>query len=209
MPGPLQMVFGPARTRGETVVCLVGSAFVMALLAVYIDDQGGWHDRSALQIVVLATIIFDSVFGMFIISTTTAKTWYHRVGSDARRFRVGFVLGHVSYLVAGAALFDTGWAWAIVNAALLLGGAIVVEATPSDLKRSVAIGLTLTAVLVNLIAMPLPGALAWLPPLLFVKILVCFLLPEAPAGRATATTSARHHRCAPEAHRAPGAPLPH
>jgi hypothetical protein len=52
--------------------------------------------------------------------------------------------------------------------------------TPTDLKRIVAIGLTLTAGLINLIWMPIPAALAWLPVLLFVKILTCFLLPEAP-----------------------------
>jgi hypothetical protein len=184
MPGPLRTVFGPARTRGETVVCVAGSALVMALLAAYIDHQGGWHGRSVLQIVVLAAIIFDLIFGMFTIATTTAKAWYHRCGADARRFRFAFVLGHLPYLVAGAAVFDIGWAWAIANAGLLLAFAVAVEVTPSDLKRIVAIGLTMTAGLINLIWMPLPAALAWLPVLLFVKILTCFLLPEAPTDGA-------------------------
>jgi hypothetical protein len=180
MPGPLRTVFGPPRTRAETVVCVAGSALVMTLLVTYIDHTGGWHGRSVLQILVLAAIIFDLIFGMFTISTATAKAWYHRSRADARRFRFAFVLGHPPYLVAGAALFDTGLTWAIANAGLLLAFATAVESTPADLKRLVAIGLTLTAGLINLIWMPLPAALAWLPVLLFVKILACFLLPERP-----------------------------
>jgi hypothetical protein len=182
MPGPLRTVFGPPRTRGETIVCLSGSALVMALLAVYIGHEGGWQDRSMLQIVVLALIIFDLIFGMFTISTTTAKAWYHRAGAKARRFRLIFVLGHLPYLAACAALFDTGWTWAIANTGLLLAFAIAVDFAPADLKRIVAIGLTSTAGLVNLIWMPLPSSLAWLPVLLFVKILACFLLNEAPTS---------------------------
>lgn len=33
----------------------------MALLAVYVDHVGGWHDRPVLQMAVLATIIFDLI----------------------------------------------------------------------------------------------------------------------------------------------------
>jgi hypothetical protein len=138
MPGLLRTVFGPPRTRGETIVCLGGSALVIALLAAYVDHEGGWHGRSVLQIVVLAAIIFDLIFGMFTSSTTTAKAWYHREGADARRLRLGFVLGHLPYLVAGAALFDTGWTWAIANTGLLLAFAIAVDISPVDLKRIVA-----------------------------------------------------------------------
>jgi hypothetical protein len=175
-------IFGPARTRGETTVCALGSALVMALLITYIEHAGGWHRWSGVQIAVLAVIIFDLIFGMFTISTTTAKRWYHRPGRDARRLRGAFVLGHLPYLIAGAALFDTGWAWAVANAGLLLTTAVAVDRTPVDLKRTVSIGLMLAAGLINLIWMPLPAALAWLPVLLFVKILACFLLPEAPAA---------------------------
>jgi len=61
--------------------------------------------------------------------------------------------------------------------------AIAVDFTAAQLKRLVAVGLALTAALVNLVLMPLPAALAWLPALLFVKVLVCFLVLEAPAIR--------------------------
>lgn len=167
----------PRRTANETAVCVTGTAVVIALLAAYIQRAGGWHDRSAPQIAALALIIFDLIFGMFIISTATAKRWYHRPGVDAGRFRVIFVLSHLSYLIVAAAMFNTGWMWALVNAVILVSAAALIEAVPVDLKGIAAIGLTLTAVLVNLIWLPLPASLAWLPVLLFVKILACFLVP--------------------------------
>ncbi|HTM83440.1 MAG TPA: hypothetical protein VL179_00825, partial [Mycobacterium sp.] len=176
--GLSRTIFGPPRTRAEAAICMVGTALVIALLAGYIQHTGGWADRSIVQIAVLALIIFDLIFGMFTISTTTAKRWYHRPGPDALRFRAIFVLSHLLYLIAAAALLDTGWAWAMVNAGLLLGAACAVEIAPVDLKRIVALGLILTAGLINLIWLPLPVTLAWLPLLLFVKILACFLLPE-------------------------------
>lgn len=190
--GPARTIFGPPRSRGETIICTVGSALVIALLTGYIVCVGGWQGWSVPQVGVLALVIFDLIFGMFTISTTTAKRWYHRAGVDAHRLRAGFVLGHLPYLLVGAALFHTGWWWAAVNAGMLLGAALLVDTTPRDLKRIVALALTLTAALVNLIWLPLPAALAWLPVLLFVKILMCFLLPEqSTAAPAAAVAGSR------------------
>ena len=172
-------VFGPTRTGGETIVVAVGSAVVMVLLADYILHAGVWLRWSVPQKIVIAAVIFDLVFGMLTISTTTAKRWYHRPGPAVRRFRFAFVIVHlVPYIVLVAALFDIGFGWALANAGLLLAGTALIDFTPTDLKRLVAICLTLTAGLVNLIWLPLPSALAWLPLLLFVKIMMCFLLPE-------------------------------
>lgn len=170
--------FGPPRTRGEIIVGTGGSALVLALLGVYIWHVGGWRGWSTLQAVVLAVVLFDLIFGIFTISSVTAKRWYHRAG--ARRFRLGFVIAHVFlYLVPFAALFDAGWAWTVVNGGLLVGAAAVIEATPQNLKGAVALCLTLALGMVNLTWLPLPATLAWLPVLLPVKVLLCFLVPEA------------------------------
>lgn len=171
-------VFGPRRTRGETIVGVACTAVAIAMLTAYIDVKGGWHGWSAPQIVVLAAIIFDLIFGMFVVSGGTAKRWYHREGAVASRFRAQFVLAHLAYLVAAAALFGTGWMWAVVNGVVLVAAAFTVEKAPMDLKWTVALGLTLSAALANLSWLPVPTSLAWLAPLLFVKILVCFLVPE-------------------------------
>ncbi|MGH3596013.1 MAG: hypothetical protein ACRDUT_08605 [Mycobacterium sp.] len=177
--GALRTFFGPPRTPGESTVGSVGSALVIALLVAYVWRAGGWHGWSVLQIVVLAAMIFDLIFGIFTISTPTAKRWYHRPG--ARRFRVTFVMAHVAiYLVPFAALFDTGWVWCAANAGLLVGFAIAIELAPWELKSAVALCLTLTVGLVNLIWLPLPATLAWFPVVLAVKVLLCFLVPETP-----------------------------
>ncbi|OHV05800.1 hypothetical protein [Mycobacterium talmoniae] len=167
--------FGPPRPRTETLLAVAGSVIVTALLAGYVWQLGGWRDRSALQIAVLAVIIVDLIAGIFTTSSPTANRWYHR--ANARRFRLGFVLVHTSYFVVPALVFGTGWVWAIANSGLLLGAAAVIESAPIEHKRTVAVGAALTAALIGLIWLPLPAALGWLPVLLFVKVLVCFLVP--------------------------------
>ncbi|MCV7258284.1 hypothetical protein [Mycobacterium shimoidei] len=69
-------------------------------------------------------------------------------------------------------------AWALINAGLLIGAAVVIEWAQPDLKGAAALCLTFILAMVNLIWLPLPAALAWLPVLLGVKVLVCFLVPE-------------------------------
>ncbi|GBE66118.1 hypothetical protein MFM001_25800 [Mycobacterium sp. MFM001] len=176
--GLLRTFFGPSRTRGESTVGVVVGALLIALLAGYIRHVGGWRGWSVAQILVLAVMVFDLVGGIVTTSSTTANHWYHRPGPAALRFRIAFVIAHaLLYLVPAALLFDIGWAWAAVNATLLISVGAAVEFAPADVKRLAAVGLTLAAVLVNLIWLPVPPALAWIPLFLFVKVLVCFLVP--------------------------------
>lgn len=171
--------FGPSHTRTETVLGAAGGALVIALLIAYVQHAGGWQQWSTLQIVVLAITGGDLIGGIFTISAATASRWYHRPGPAARRFRIGFVITHAFfYLVPVAAVFDLGWAWVLVNAGLLVGAAAAIESASAHLKRMVALCLTLAASLANLVWLPIAAALAWLPVLLFVKVLVCFLVPE-------------------------------
>ncbi|MEB3034185.1 hypothetical protein [[Mycobacterium] nativiensis] len=187
--GWLRTFFGPSRTPAETILGLLGGAAVIAMLVTYIRHAGGWHDWSALQIVIVAVTGLDLVGGVFTISATTASCWYHRPGPAAQRFRMTFVISHaVLYLVPVTAVFGLGWTWMLANAGLLLGAAALIEGAPVDLKRMVALALTLIAALANRIWLPIPSALQWLPLLLMVKVLVCFLLPalsgrEAPADQ--------------------------
>lgn len=176
--GLLRTFFGPPRTRGESIVGVAVGALLIALLTGYIWHVGGWRGWSVAQIVVLAVMVFDLVGGIVTTSSETANRWYHRPGVAARRFRIGFVIAHaLLYLIPAALLFDTGWAWAAVNAALLISVGAAVEFAPADVKRLTALGLTLTAVLVNLIWLPVSPPLAWIPLFLFVKVPVCFLVP--------------------------------
>lgn len=182
-PGPagaLRRFLGPGRTRGENIAEAAGQLVGMSLLAAYLAATGGWSDRSALQLAVLAFMVFDLVGGVLTNATNPAKRWYHRPGHGSRR-RLLFVASHLAYLVAVPAVLDAGgWAWFVVNTALLLGSAVLIEALPVELKRVSAVGLYLGAVLVNLTWLPLPAWLAWFGLLFYLKLLVCFLVPEAP-----------------------------
>lgn len=177
--GPIRNFFGPPRTRSETIFGLLGGALVIGLLVAHIGRTGGWHGRSPMQAVVLAVMLFDLVGGIMTISAATANRWYHRPGLAARRFRLAFLAAHaLLYLVPAALVFHTGWTWAVANIGFLLGAGAAVEFSPFDVKRLLALGLTLAAVLVNLTWLPVPNPLGWVSVLLFVKVLVCFLVPQ-------------------------------
>ncbi|PRX43472.1 hypothetical protein B0I33_11590 [Prauserella shujinwangii] len=186
-PGAVRRFFGPGRGRAENVVELAGQLTGTALLAAYLGHTGGWSGRSPLELAVLAVMVVDLVGGVLTNATNPAKRWYHRPGAGTRR-RLLFVGSHLAYLVAVPLVLDAGgWVWFAGNAALLLGSAILLEALPVHLKRPAAMGLYLGAVLVNLTWLPLPAALLWFPVLFYLKLLVCFLVPEAPLVRATTT----------------------
>ncbi|WP_199434675.1 hypothetical protein [Qaidamihabitans albus] len=180
--GALRRFLGPGRTRGENLVEFGGQVVGMSLLAAYITSTDGWTGRSPLQIALLAIIVFDLVGGVLTNSTNPAKRWYHRPGSRHRRLL--FIGSHLAYLVAVPLLLHAGgWPWLLGNAALLLGSAALIEALPVQLKRPAAMALYLSAVLVNLTWLPLPEPLLWFPVLFFLKLLACFLVPEAPMVR--------------------------
>ncbi|NIJ12472.1 hypothetical protein FHU38_002816 [Saccharomonospora amisosensis] len=178
--GALRRFLGPGRTRSENVAEVAGQLVGMSLLSAYLATTGGWSERSPLQLAVLAVMVFDLVGGVLTNATNPAKRWYHRPGHGSGR-RLLFVASHLLYLVAiPLVLHAGGWTWFAVNAALLLSAAVLIEALPVELKRVSAVGLYLVAVLVNLTWLPLPESLAWFGFLFYLKLLVCFLVPEAP-----------------------------
>ncbi|MDA3643252.1 hypothetical protein LZ318_20400 [Saccharopolyspora indica] len=181
--GVLKRFIGPGRTRLENVVEAVGQLLNMALLALCIAWFGGWGG-AVLPDVVLAVMVFDLVGGVLTNATNAAKRWYHRPAPGMRGKRLLFIASHLLYLVAVVFVLDAGgWRWLLINAALLLAAAVLVEVAPLEVKRLAAVGLYLAAVLVNLTWLPLPAVLAWFPVLFFLKLLVCFMVPEAPMYR--------------------------
>jgi hypothetical protein len=61
-----------------------------------------------------------------------------------------------------------------------LAAAIDCAAPPLYLKRPVALGLYVVALLLSLYAFDVPAGLAWFLPVFYLKLLVSHLLPEAP-----------------------------
>ncbi|MFE4632921.1 hypothetical protein ACFRJ1_06035 [Streptomyces sp. NPDC056773] len=181
LAGRLERFMGPGKSRSESAVETIGLLGCALLLAAGLWTSGAARDWSTAQLVVVVLAGLDLIGGVLTNASNSAKRWYHRAGPEARRARLLFVPAHLLHLGAiGLFVLSGDITWTLVNAALLLGGAAVVEFAPVHLKRPVAMALLMAAVLVNLFWLPVPAALAWFAPLFFLKLLVCHLVPEAP-----------------------------
>ncbi|MEJ8646236.1 hypothetical protein WKI68_43330 [Streptomyces sp. MS1.HAVA.3] len=182
--GRLERFMGPGKSRSESVVETLGLLGCALLLAAGLWTSGVARDMSTAQLVVVALAGLDLVGGVLTNATNAAKRWYHRAAPEARRARLLFVSAHLIHLAAmGLVVLSGDVTWTLTNAALLLGGAVVVEFAPVHLRRPVAMAVLMAAVLVNLFWLPVPAAFAWFAPLFFLKLLVCHLVPEAPLER--------------------------
>ncbi|MGK8558942.1 hypothetical protein [Nocardia gipuzkoensis] len=174
--GRLERFMGPGKTRWESAVEYLGGAIGILLLVSYCRPM--LSDRSIAEVVALAVIAFDLVGGVLTNATNAAKRWYHR--TPASRGRLAFVAVHTVYLAVVGLMFLGDPAWFIGNTLLLLGSALLIESAPVGLRRPVAMAAYMTVLLVNLIVFPVPALLAWFIPLFYLKLLVCYLIPEAP-----------------------------
>ncbi|MGW7434018.1 hypothetical protein ACWGIN_31345 [Streptomyces sp. NPDC054861] len=184
LAGRLERFMGPGKSRSESAVEILGLLGCALLLAVGVWTSHATRHWSTTQLVVVALAGFDLIGGVLTNATNAAKRWYHRAAPGARRARLVFVSAHLIHLAAmGLVVLSGDQTWTLVNGALLLGGAVIVEFSPLHLRRLLAMALWMAAVLVNLFWLPLPAALAWFAPLFFLKLLVCHLVPEAPLER--------------------------
>ncbi|MGY1603116.1 hypothetical protein [Geodermatophilus sp. SYSU D00815] len=95
------------------------------------------------------------------------------------RSSVGFAALHAHPFVVAALFPDATWVWAGVWYLLSLGGTVAVVAVPLYLRRPLAAA----AVTVALIAAPLvqaPAGLAWLGPVLVLKLVAAHAVREEP-----------------------------
>ncbi|MEV0584445.1 hypothetical protein [Nonomuraea sp. NPDC050310] len=181
--GAFERFMGPGKTRAELRMEVAGSLACMALLGWHLlvtPIQGGWP-----QWLVTVVIGLDLVGGVMTNATNAAKRWYHH---KPARARLGFVAAHLVYLAAMAfVVLDAAWGWFLANSALLLAGALLIESVRLEAKRPAAMASYMAAVLVNLTVLPVPEALDWFTVLFFLKLLVCYLVPEAPMRSAPVT----------------------
>lgn len=179
--GAMERFFGPGQSRADAAVQIIGVLVCSGLLAWHLsltlpDLSPGmeWY-----QVALLAVVGVDLIGGVLTNATGAAKRWYHRPGS--RRSRLTFIAGHTVYLTTIALLvLPPDWPWLGVNTIILLVAAFVIEAVPLTIRRPVAAGWVLVAILLNLILVPLPAALVWFVPMFYLKLLVFHQTPEAP-----------------------------
>ncbi|USQ81045.1 hypothetical protein NF556_05195 [Ornithinimicrobium faecis] len=185
--GAVDRFFGPGPTRVEVLVQLCGIPILGVLVLAHVASVGvqlHWWG-----VIALAIFTIDALGGVLTNSTGAAKRWYHRPGTRGERLR--FVSLHVVHLALIAILvLDQQWGWLALNAVLLLGLALLIEHTPLPVRRPVAMGALVAAALLSATLVPVPDGLGWIAPLLFLKLLVAHLIPEAPFASVDDATTA-------------------
>ncbi|MCV7193905.1 hypothetical protein [Mycolicibacterium brumae] len=159
----------PEASRGERAVgwaaALIGAALGAGVAAT--------HGGSALLIVALTVIGFDLFGGVVVNVLPSASTRFHAGGP---RGRLLFVAGHAHLPVLALITPELSWPAAGALYAIQLGSAVLIEAVPAKLRRPVAFACAATVITVAVSVVPVPAALAWVAPVLSVKLLIGHLL---------------------------------
>ncbi|MEU2559608.1 hypothetical protein ABZ626_09785 [Streptomyces longispororuber] len=138
-------------------------------------------ELSLWAVVLVGLVAFDLFGGAAANATAAAKRTFHAPGRAARH-RLGFVAAHGQPFLLALVVPGLGWAAAAVIYALALAGAVAVTAAPGAVRRPVAFAVTVLAIGVTTVTVSVPDELAWLAPVLFVKLLLGHLLPEESRG---------------------------
>jgi len=177
-PGLVDRFLGPGHTGSDLIAQGVGGVLCSGLLGWYLATSPAGSNWSAWQIVLLGVIVLDLIGGVLTMSTTAAKSWYHRPAPTARRNRLVFVASHLAHLgLVALVLLDQDWIWLVVSGISLLAATLLIEFTTQSVKLVAATGSFVAVLVLGLILAPLPDALAWFPALFYLKLLVCFLVP--------------------------------
>ncbi len=175
--GVSDRLLGPGASPAETTLALGSGALAALLLPLpALRPDVPW---SPVQVAVAAVLAFDLFGGVAVNASAPARRYYHRPGRNPSH-HLGFVALHSVHVAVVAWLFrDSDWGYAAgVSAGLLACAALVVK-SPPYLRRPVAM-LSLAAALVMApVAVPTAG-LDWFVPVLFLKLLVCYLLGDLP-----------------------------
>lgn len=175
-------LIAPGATTAELALGYAAAVagVVVAILAGVLHDAP-W---AAWQYALMAVVGFDLVGGTVANAVTNAKLWWHRPGRTAAH-QLGFVLGHAHPFALALLIPGFGWAAAVGVYGAVAVGAVVVLVAPAAVRRPVAFG---AAVLAIVFVAGLPGiapALAWFAPVFVVKLLIAHLVPESPAPPAS------------------------
>lgn len=159
-----------------------GTALVGAALAVVLAvAPGDGAGLAVWQVALLALVGFDLFGGVVVNATVTGSRRFHAPGAS-RRGLVTFTAVHVHPLVVAALVPGLPWSTALVTYAGILGVvAVVALLVPPAVRAPVAFAgaAVLVALLVTVLA-PEPWV-AWVGPLLVLKLVLSHALPHAPA----------------------------
>ena len=163
---------GAARRELALTYATAGAGILLALV---LADRAG---AGLLTTVVSAVVAFDLFGGAVANAVPSARRRWHGPGSSPAR-HLAFVGAHVQPFLLALTCRDYGIGSAAVLYGVTVVAAAVVLAAPRHLRRAVALSAaSLGTGLVTVLAAP-PAELAWLAPVLLVKLLLAHLLPGA------------------------------
>jgi hypothetical protein len=139
------------------------------------------------QYAIAGLMAVDILGGVVANSLNTCKRFYHtpirpdETGSTAfAKNHIAFTALHVYPLIAGLFFGQVSWEYGLIWYAAVLLSSIAVLTTPLYLRRPLAMGIIMIAILVNLYLIePIPG-FEWLVPALFLKIVYGHIVREEP-----------------------------
>jgi hypothetical protein len=167
------VLVAPGASTAESTLCYAaaGAAALSAAAGAHAAGLGPW------SIAVLAVVAFDLVGGAVVNATPAAKVRFHGPGRSGAH-RLAFVAAHVQPFLLALLVPGFGWTAAALAYGLAVGGAVAVLVAAPRLRRPLAFAVTAVGSVAALVAVPLPAFLAWVTPVLLVKLLLGHLLPE-------------------------------
>lgn len=182
--GKPDWLFGTGVTKTEKNVVwatVVAGAMAVAFATIDLGVDWTWW-----QWLVVFVVVFDVVGGVPANSLGTAKRLYANDpvpgGGLAQRFALDHVLftaAHVHLFVVALMFGAEDWAWAGYWYGIALGSVIVIRRVPVYLQRPSALAV-FTVALIGSGVIVGPAGLAWLGPVLALKLLVAHAVTEAP-----------------------------
>lgn len=167
------LLIAPGASAAEINLCFLAAGVGAALAAIGAAGAG----LAPWSIAVLAVVAFDLVGGAVVNATTAAKRHFHRP-DRGHWHQLAFVAAHVQPFLLALAVPGFGWAAAGVGYGLALAGAVAVLAASPRLRRPLAFAITALGGVTALLVAPVPAFLAWVTPVLLIKLLLGHILPE-------------------------------
>lgn len=190
--GRKDWLLGPGAVPAERLLVWVATAVATgALVAVSAVQDVAW---SWWQWALVLVLTVDVAGGVPANALGPAKRFYHSpvplgLSRPQRvvRSHVGFAAVHVHPFVLTALIPDATWTWSISWYLVSLVGTAAVVAVPLYLRRPLAAAIA-TVALISAPLVDAPNGLAWLGPVLVLKLVAAHAVREEPYRPAVVTT---------------------
>ncbi|MFI7079257.1 hypothetical protein ACIBO1_18355 [Micromonospora sp. NPDC049903] len=174
------LLVAPGATRAESRLSYL-TAGVGATIAGAVGAAAGYP----VPIVLLLTVLGFDLFGGAVVNATVSASRRFHTGADVVRRQLVFVAAHVHLPVVALVLPAYPWSTAIVLYAGTLAAAVLIATAAPALKRPLAFAASTVLLVAAVTLSPVPTALAWLAPMLILKLLLGHLLPGSATTEGT------------------------